>query len=223
MTSVEHKLDKVIDDTIHFLETFDNLNSHPVSNIKIKLNDGIEIPQIGLGMFAYDHVFRFQDKTRQKTYKNEEEKKQKEIEDMKEKIAFKNAVKYGIINGYRHIDGADSYRNSKQIGEALAELINDEIIQRKDIFITTKIAMKVRTANAVRKAVNKSLNEFQTNYIDLYLIHSPHTSLKKDNRGQDVIQVYKTLHELKTEGKIRSIGVSNFNISHIEALEKNNL
>eukprot|EP01083_Nonionella_stella_P029959 82288_1 len=208
-----------VHDAMHFVETYEN----PLSTTSIKLNDGVVIPQIGLGMYAYHHVFRFHDTKHKKTYRNDDEKAKLQEADEEEKIVFKNAVKYGIINGYRHIDGADTYRNSKQIGQALKELIEDKVIERKDIFITTKIGMNVRSAKQTIERVNQTLKEFQTDYIDLYLIHSPHTSAEKGKRGRDVVEVYETLHELKKENKIRSVGVSNFNSKHIDALLHNGL
>ena len=192
---------------------------------KIKLNDGVEIPQIGLGTFSYKHVFRFEnapeDKTEKKELTNKEKEKQKQ-EDENEKQAFKNAVIYAIKIGYRHIDTAEMYRIQDIIGQALKELIKDGIIKREDVFISSKVDEDVRSVESVKKSVQQTLKDLQTDYIDLYMMHSPNSLLKEDSgkRGQDVLDVYKQLFEMKKEGKIRSIGVSNFNISHLKSIKK---
>eukprot|EP00486_Rosalina_sp_Unknown_P003685 CAMPEP_0201575570 /NCGR_PEP_ID=MMETSP0190_2-20130828/20857_1 /ASSEMBLY_ACC=CAM_ASM_000263 /TAXON_ID=37353 /ORGANISM="Rosalina sp." /LENGTH=678 /DNA_ID=CAMNT_0048005375 /DNA_START=26 /DNA_END=2062 /DNA_ORIENTATION=- len=204
-------------------------NSDPVNEAlkttKIKLNDGIEIPQLGLGTFSYKHVFRFENAPEDKTERKEpteEEKEKLKQDDEKEKQQFKDAVIYATKIGYRHIDAAEIYRTQDVIGEALQELYKDGIVKREEIFITSKVAGEVRTAEAVSQSVDQSLKDLQTDYIDLYLIHSPHSSLTEDSgkRGQDVLDVYKQLHELKKQGKIKSVGVSNFNVTHLKSIEK---
>ena len=75
----------------------------------------------------------------------------------------------------------------------------------------------------VRDGIEESLKLLQTDYIDLYLIHSPHSDEDEGNRGKDVIEIYKILLEYQKQGKIKSVGVSNFGIKHLESLDKNGL
>jgi len=166
----------------------------------ITLNDGVEIPQIGFGTFSISHSLRKTDET----------------------VAFKNAVVHAIRSGYRHIDSAEFYRTHKVIGEAMSELIADGVIQREDLFITSKVDNSVRTTKAVRKSVHQTLRDLRTDYVDLYLIHSPQTIHSKSSgrRGSDVLEVYGELLELQKQGKIRSVGVSNFGVPHLEAIRR---
>jgi len=86
------------------------------------------------------------------------------------------------------------------------------------VFITTKLKMfnTQRDAKAAVKQAKQQLEDLQRPYIDLYLLHSPHTN----DGGKDIVEIYRALHDLKKQGKIRSIGVSNFNIYHFKILEK---
>ena len=104
--------------------------------------------------------------------------------------------------------------------EALSKLFKDNVIKREEIFITSKIARNVRDPKEIRESIENSLKFLQIDYIDLMLIHSPHSQNKKGLRGHDVIELYKILHEYKDKGKIKSVGVSNFGVKHLEILEK---
>lgn len=137
-------------------------------------------------------------------------------------LTMKSYIKNTVIdNGYIHLDTAEMYHTERLIGRALKELNVD----RSKIFITSKIMPKddIRRELPIRhldgaktiETVHRSLKYLQTEYIDLYLIHSPH-SFTGD--GRDVIEVYETLLELQKEGKIRSVGVSNFGVDHLKTL-----
>ncbi len=116
-----------------------------------------------------------------------------------------NAVLFALNAGYRHVDTARIYGNEESIGKA----IKASKVPRKDLFITTKI-WNADHAD-VRKALNDSLKRLQLDYVDLYLIHWP---VKERNR------TWQELEKLQKEGKIKSIGVSNFTIKHLEELKK---
>ena len=173
----------------------------------ITLNDGVRIPQIGLGTF--DYKLSFHDGSPE--------------EDTQSLLEFKNAVYHAIKHtGYRHIDAAEFYRTHAVIGEVIQQLIKEGVISRRDMFITSKVNDPVRTKKGVIESVKQTLSDLKTDYIDLYLVHSPNTSFKEGSgkRGEDVLEVYQQLMELKQMGKIRSVGVSNFNIPHLRALEE---
>ncbi|CAF0932743.1 unnamed protein product [Rotaria sordida] len=110
--------------------------------------------------------------------------------------------------GYPLIDTAELYRNETQVGEA----IKNNNINREQIFITTKLFRTNDGRQGLHKSFNNSLQQLNTNYIDLYLIHAP--------QGGHVLEVYKEMIQLQKEGKIRSIGVSNFGVQHLKWLKQ---
>lgn len=124
---------------------------------------------------------------------------------------------YALNNGYRHIDTAYAYENEKSIAKA----IKDSKIDRKELFITTKLPSHIKTYDETIKYFNESLSNLGLDYIDLYLIHAP---WPWSNIGQDCsegnIEAWKAFINLYNKGKIKAIGVSNFSISDIENLIK---
>lgn len=119
--------------------------------------------------------------------------------------------------GYRHLDTATVYRNEKSVGRA----IKDSGLKREDIFVTTKLPSHIKGYQSTFKELEKSLKKLGLDYIDLYLIHAPWpwTSIGSDHT-QGNIDSWKAMIELYNNKKIRSIGVSNFAISDIEAIVK---
>lgn len=125
----------------------------------------------------------------------------------KDEEQLKVAIKTAIDSGYKLIDTASIYQNEAMIGRILKELE----VKRKEIFITTKVWNDVATYDEAIKAVEESLENLQTDYLDLVLIHWP----KNKVRNQEV---YRALEDLLEAGKIKLIGVSNFMIHHLEEL-----
>ncbi|KAF2711896.1 2,5-diketo-D-gluconic acid reductase A [Pleomassaria siparia CBS 279.74] len=118
-------------------------------------------------------------------------------------------VQHAIKVGYKHIDSAVAYRNE----QASADGIKKSGIAREDVFFTTKIApMKMSYSNA-KEHIESSLKLTGFDYIDLYLLHAPYGG--KENR----IGAWKALVEGVEAGKIRSIGVSNYGVHHLDELE----
>lgn len=118
-----------------------------------------------------------------------------------------NSVKWALEAGYWHIDTAKIYQNE----ESVAQGIKDSHIDRRDIFITTKLWNEdIRNRNT-KEAFEESLKKLQTDYIDLYLIHWP---------AQGFEEAWAVMEELYLEGKIKSIGVSNFQKHHLEKLNQ---
>lgn len=116
-------------------------------------------------------------------------------------------VKNGIINGYRLIDTAAIYGNEKGTGIGIKEGIKATGLKREDLFITSKVWNNHLTYDETIEAFNNSLNSLDLDYLDLYLIHWP---------GQDAFEEsWKALETLYAEGKIKAIGVSNFEIHHL--------
>lgn len=108
-------------------------------------------------------------------------------------------------------DSADWYNNEQGCGRAIREFINDNGLQRSDIFYTSKLKSNNGKSNAVR-AIDKSLKECGLGYIDLYLIHSPLGGPQMRRESWEAIV------EAQKEGKLKSIGISNFGVRHMEEL-----
>lgn len=144
----------------------------------LKLNNGIEIPQIGAGTWT-----------------------------LRGDIATDN-VCMALKAGFRHIDTAQMYENEAEVGQGI---INSGVA-RNEVFLTTKIAPPIMREGeeAVRKSIDESLTKLKTPYIDLMLIHWP--------VKESVKFTWKIMESYVREGKIRSIGVSNFNPNHLEDL-----
>ncbi len=118
------------------------------------------------------------------------------------------AVLWALKAGYRHIDTAQNYKNEAAVGRA----IKDSNIKREEIFITSKLQIKRYGKNNAKKAVLKSIKDLGVDYIDLYLMHWPSQNYAFN------LETYQALEEMVDAGYIRSIGVSNFQIHHLEHL-----
>lgn len=126
-----------------------------------------------------------------------------------EKEDTKEAVLKAFEVGYRAIDTAQIYLNEKEVGDAVKE----SGIPREEIYLTSKNWISNAGYEKTIKAVDKTLEDLQTDYIDLFLIHQPFG---------DYYGSYRALEELQKEGKIISIGLSNFNPDRMIDLIMNN-
>ncbi len=117
-------------------------------------------------------------------------------------------VRTAIAAGYRHVDTAAVYENEDGVGEG----IRSSGVDRKDIFLTTKLWNNDQGYESTLKAFEKSLKRLGTDYVDLYLIHWPAPTRNR------YVDSWKALIKLKKDGLARSIGVSNFYPEHIERL-----
>jgi diketogulonate reductase-like aldo/keto reductase len=122
------------------------------------------------------------------------------------------AVKASWDAGYKHIDSAVVYRNEKFIGNTLKA----HNIPREQLFITTKIPPNSMNYDDTYSLVERSLKYFQTDYLDLVLIHFPRV-----NSLEDRINCWKALEKCVQEGKVKSIGVSNFLPIHLKSILDN--
>ncbi|GBR26587.1 2,5-diketo-D-gluconate reductase [Acetobacter orleanensis NRIC 0473] len=113
-----------------------------------------------------------------------------------------------LLTGYRLIDTAASYGNETGVGHALQE----SDVERKDIFLTTKLRGADQGYDAALKGLDGSLQRLNVDYVDLYLIHWPLP-------GKDLyVESWKAMIAAQKDGKIRSIGVSNFKPAHLDRL-----
>lgn len=121
-------------------------------------------------------------------------------------------IKKSIEIGYRHIDTAAAYENEIEIGKAIKE----SKIDRKELFITSKVWKDSMGYENTLKSFHDSLKRLDVGYIDLYLIHWPN-----NNDEQINIETWQALEKLYKDGKVKAIGVSNFLKHHLEKLLKN--
>jgi 2,5-diketo-D-gluconate reductase A len=120
------------------------------------------------------------------------------------------AVSHALEIGYRHVDTAEMYGNEKEVGEA----IRSSGLDREDVFVTSKLNNGAHEPQDAREAFDRTLSALGFDYVDLFLIHWP---LPTRYDG-DFVSTWKTLEEFRSDGRARSIGVSNFQIEHLERL-----
>ena len=124
------------------------------------------------------------------------------------------AVKEAIAAGYRHIDTAAVYGNERSVGAAIRE----SGIDRKDIFITSKLWNSDQGFDSTLRAFDKTMQALGTDYLDLYLIHWPIPRKHDDDWQQLNRETWRAMEKLYREGRVRAIGVSNFKPRHLDAL-----
>ncbi|XP_013874486.1 glyoxal reductase [Austrofundulus limnaeus] len=167
------------------------MESQVSSSPSVVLNSGHRMPVLGLGTYklcGYEEVFR--------------------------------AVDAALAAGYRSFDSATVYRNEADLGRALRELLPKYGLTREDVFITSKLSPKDQGEKAMAGAL-QSLSQLDLGYIDLYLIHWPGSQglpVSDQHNPGNRAQSWVTLEELHGQGKLRSIGVSNYTTAHMREL-----
>jgi 2,5-diketo-D-gluconate reductase A len=122
------------------------------------------------------------------------------------------AVSQALEIGYRHIDTAQMYGNEREVGDA----IRASGLDRAEVFITSKLNNGSHRPDDARRAFDQTLTELGFDYVDLFLIHWPLPTLY----GGDFVSTWKTLQEFKRQDRARSIGVSNFQVPHLQRLAR---
>jgi 2,5-diketo-D-gluconate reductase A len=121
------------------------------------------------------------------------------------------AVSRALELGYRHIDTAEMYHNERGVGEA----VRSSGLDRSEVFITSKLSNARHSPDDARRAFELTLTELGFEYVDLFLIHWPLPTLYNG----DFVSTWNTLEEFRRDGRARSIGVSNFQVEHLQRLE----
>jgi 2,5-diketo-D-gluconate reductase A len=122
------------------------------------------------------------------------------------------AVRTALDIGYRHIDTAEMYGNEKEVGQG----VRDAGLDRSDVYITSKLNNGFHEPDDARRAFDGTLSALETDYVDLFLIHWPLPTLYDG----DFVSTWNVLEEFAADGRARSIGVSNFQVAHLERLAK---
>lgn len=161
-------------------------NAMNVFEETLTLNNGVAIPRLALGTWLIDDA------------------------------AVADAVKAAAAIGYRHIDTAQAYGNERGVGEG----IRGCGVSREKIFVTTKVAAEHKTYDAAAASIDASLAQMGLGYLDMVIIHSPQP-WKAVNQSEDRYyegnrEAWRALEDALSAGKVRAIGVSNFNEGDID-------
>lgn len=126
-----------------------------------------------------------------------------------------DSVTMALKNGYTHIDTALAYGNEENVGKAIREFD----VPREDIFITSKLPAQTKGYDETLEAFNETITNLGVDYLDLYLIHAPWpwNEIGKDCTEGN-IQSWKAMEKLYNDGKIKTIGVSNFEIKDLQPI-----
>lgn len=157
-------------------------------NNTLTLSNGVKIPQLGLGTWF--------------------------IADDKAADVVKEAVKAG----YRHIDTAQAYGNERGVGEGVRTCG----IPREDLFVVSKVAAEHKTYEEAMAGINETLDKMRLDYLDMMIIHSPQPWVKVNQCEDRYVEgnraAWRALEDACKAGKLKAIGVSNFQIGDIESL-----
>jgi aldehyde reductase len=146
---------------------------------------------------------------------------------------IRQAISDAIDAGYRHIDGAMFYGNEVDVGHALQQKIKEKVVERKDLFIVSKLWFTFMSPELVEPTLRQTLKDLQLDYLDLYLIHWPMSfkegaGLMPENENgklicnnADYVETWKAMEAVYKKGLVRSIGISNFNSKQLNRLLSN--
>ncbi len=131
-----------------------------------------------------------------------------------------NAVLAALKAGYRHIDTAAAYGNEESVGKAINDFMKESGVERKDIYVTTKLWNDDHGYELTKTAIERSLQKLGLDYVDLYLIHWPNPLKYRDCWEEKNAGSWKAMEEAYKDGKLKAIGISNFCERHINELMK---
>ena len=127
-----------------------------------------------------------------------------------------DAVYTAISYGYRHIDTAQLYFNEAEVGQGIGKAIANGLVSREQLYVTTKLNNNNHAPADVERSFDESLAKLGCGYVDLFLVHWP-----MPNRADlDMVATWKAMTKLLDDGRLRSIGVSNFLPEHIERISQ---
>ena len=155
---------------------------------RIELNNGVRIPQLGLGTWFIDDA------------------------------DAKTAIKAAADIGYRHFDTAQAYGNERGVGEG----VRNCGVAREELFVVSKVAAEYKTYDEAAKSIDDTLSKMGLDYLDMMIIHSPQPWVKVNQSDDRYVEgnraAWRALEDAYKAGKLKAIGVSNFQIGDIESL-----
>lgn len=156
-----------------------------------QLNNGVEIPKLALGTWLIDN------------------------DDVA--AAVENAIKLG----YRHVDTAQAYGNEQGVGKGIRE----SGVDRDQLFVTDKVAAELKDYDGVTKSIDESLSTLGLDYVDMLIIHSPQpwreVNQSDDRHFKGNLEAWRAMTDAMKEGKVKAIGVSNFNQDDLQNILDN--
>ncbi|XP_052742991.1 uncharacterized protein LOC112052329 [Bicyclus anynana] len=167
----------------------------------LKLNNGLEFPALGYGTWLGD--------LKSDSFDIPAEDRAK----------LMDALCYALDVGYRHVDTAHVYRVEGDVGEALRRKIQEGVVTREEVFVTTKVWNHNHRPADVEASVRGSLQRLGLDYIDLVLMHWPMSiSAEGEDEKIDYLEAWSGFESVLRQGLVKSIGVSNFNIAQLTRL-----
>jgi diketogulonate reductase-like aldo/keto reductase len=146
-------------------------------------------------------------------------------------IATKQATRAALEAGFRHLDGAERYRNEEAVGDAIQEALKAGTLRREDLFATTKLWNTNHRPERVKPAFDASLRRLRLDYIDCYLIHTPYAFQPGDEQdprdehgrvvydtGVTLLETWRAMERLVDDGHARSIGLSDITLEKLREI-----
>jgi alcohol dehydrogenase (NADP+) len=140
----------------------------------------------------------------------------------------RSATRSALEAGFRHLDCSERYRNEEQVGQAIQEALGAGLLSREELFITTKLWNNNHRPERVDPAFEASVDRLKSDYIDLYLIHTPYAFLPGDNQdprdrnanviydeGVTLLDTWSAMESLVDRGKCRAIGLSDVSLEQL--------
>lgn len=156
----------------------------------LTLANGVVVPQLGLGTWFIDDA------------------------------AAPEAVKEAVKLGYRHFDTAQAYGNERGVGEG----IRNCGVERSELFVVSKVAAEHKTYESAKQSIDQTLLKTGLDYLDMMIIHSPQPWVEVNQSDNRYVEgnraAWRALEDAYKEGKLRAIGVSNFQIEDIKSLSE---
>ncbi|MBB6241479.1 aldo/keto reductase [Rhodanobacter sp. MP1X3] len=148
-----------------------------------------------------------------------------------DRIVAKQAIKVALEVGFRHLDGAEVYRNEDVVGDAMREAFEAGTVNREELFVTTKLWNNNHRPDRVKAAFEASLRRLQLDYLDCYLIHTPfafppgdeqHPRNEQDepiyDAGVTLVETWRAMERLVDEGRCRAIGLSDITLPKLKEI-----
>src|SRR3984885_11349018 len=148
-------------------------------------------------------------------------------------VATRAATKAALEAGFRQFDASERYRNEKEVGEAMQEVLKATQIKREEVFIATKVWNNNHRPERVKPAFEASLKRLQLDYVDLYLMHTPFAFQPGDDQdprdangnviydqGVTLLDTWKAMEGLVSEGKCKAIGLSDVSLAQVQDIVK---